>query len=68
VDGIVQNDPALTIAQFHHLEHQSEPGHRRALPTGGTVRLRRRRTREPALIGPNASVETPVPATTLECS
>ena len=39
VDCIVQNDPAMTIAQFHHLEHQAEPGHRRALPSDGMVRL-----------------------------
>ena len=39
VDCIVQNDPAMTIAQFHHLEHQPKPGHRPALPSVGTVRL-----------------------------
>ncbi len=39
VDCIVQNDPAMTIAQFRHLEHQAEPGHRRVLPTGSMVRL-----------------------------
>jgi hypothetical protein len=32
VDCIVQNDLAMTIARFHHLEHQAEPGHRRAGP------------------------------------
>jgi hypothetical protein len=57
----------MTIAQFHHLEHQAELGHRRALPSGGTVRLRRR-TPEPALIGPTAPVETPISSTTLESS
>jgi hypothetical protein len=38
VDGIVQNDPAMTIAHST-TSNQAEPGHRRALPSIGTVRL-----------------------------
>jgi hypothetical protein len=63
VDCIVQNDPAMTIAQFHHLEHQAEPGHRRACPAAArSVCVAALPNR---LIGPTAPVETLVSSTTL---
>jgi len=57
VDCIVQNDPAMTIAQFHHLE----PSRTRS-PAGPVQRRHgpsaRRRTPVPALISPTAPVDT----------
>ena len=56
VDCIVQNDPAMTIAQFHHLE----PSRTRS-PAGPAQRRHRpsaRRAPVPALISPTAPVET----------
>ena len=57
VDCIVQNDPAMTIAQFHHLE----PSRTRS-PAGPVQRRHgpsaRRRSPVPALISPTAPVET----------
>jgi hypothetical protein len=67
VDCIVQNDPAMTIARFHHLVPS-----RTRLPAGHAQRRygpsARRRTPVPALISPTAPVETLIPATTLGTS
>jgi hypothetical protein len=67
-DCIVQNDPAMTIAQFHLLEHQPKPGHRPGPAQRRHGSSARRRTPEPALIILTGPVETLIPATTLRTS
>jgi hypothetical protein len=67
VDCIVQNDPAVTTAQFHHLEPSrtrspAGPAQHRHGPSA------RRRTPVPALISPTAPVEALISSTTFESS